>query len=316
MLNALLTDFGRMRNIEVSIVRAMSAPILQPPACVSVHYVDSADAESMVQNCMQEADAVWPLVPESDGLLSRISTKILDENRLLLGSRPSAVALTTSKHATSLALAHAGVPVVDSYFPWEKLPEGFGAWVAKPDDGAGCTDTHLFSSRAAALAWVAERKETRYILQPFIQGRHCSLSLICGSDDIVLLSLNDQRMVVSDNQLHYMGSMVNNIDDPDSRLAAFARSVVAAIPGLWGYVGIDFIMSAAGPVVLEINPRMTTSHAGLHDSMGCNPAELVMDLVRGEPCRIPSAARVRPVSVDLNTFQDKGPALHPQGMAY
>jgi tyramine---L-glutamate ligase len=32
-------------------------------------------------------------------------------------------------------------------------------------------------------------------------------------------------------------------------------------------------------VVLEINPRLTTSYAGLGRALGCNPAGLVLDLL-------------------------------------
>jgi predicted ATP-grasp superfamily ATP-dependent carboligase len=47
---------------------------------------------------------------------------------------------------------------------------------------------------------------------------------------------------------------------------------------LWGYAGIDFIDTDAGPLALEVNPRLTTSYAGLRRAMGINPALLVLEL--------------------------------------
>ncbi|MEZ5950145.1 MAG: ATP-grasp domain-containing protein [Planctomycetaceae bacterium] len=41
--------------------------------------------------------------------------------------------------------------------------------------------------------------------------------------------------------------------------------ILAAIPGLKGYIGIDLLVDPLGqapPVVLEVNPRLTTSYLG------------------------------------------------------
>jgi predicted ATP-grasp superfamily ATP-dependent carboligase len=71
---------------------------------------------------------------------------------------------------------------------------------------------------------------------------------------------------------------VNAIRDSDGRYAQLAREVARALPGLWGYVGIDVIDAVDGPIVVEINPRLTTSYAGLRRALGINAAELVLDL--------------------------------------
>ena len=51
------------------------------------------------------------------------------------------------------------------------------------------------------------------------------------------------------------------------------------LPGLAGYVGMDVIVDDGRVTVLEINPRLTTSYAGLHRAIGRNPAGLVLDLL-------------------------------------
>jgi len=43
-------------------------------------------------------------------------------------------------------------------------------------------------------------------------------------------------------------------------------------------VGIDLIDTESGPVVLEVNPRLTVSYAGLHSMLGFNPAGKVLAL--------------------------------------
>ena len=73
--------------------------------------------------------------------------------------------------------------------------------------------------------------------------------------------------------------LVNAVPDRDGRWARLADRVAAAIPGLWGYVGVDLLLTPAGPVVLEINPRLTTSYCGLRAALGINTAALVLGLL-------------------------------------
>ncbi len=55
--------------------------------------------------------------------------------------------------------------------------------------------------------------------------------------------------------------------------------IVEAIPGLWGYIGVDMIVTDTGPLVLEINPRLTTAYAGLRESLQHNPVECLLEIV-------------------------------------
>jgi predicted ATP-grasp superfamily ATP-dependent carboligase len=55
--------------------------------------------------------------------------------------------------------------------------------------------------------------------------------------------------------------------------------VAKAIPGLRGFVGIDLVWHPrCGPVVIEVNPRVTCAYVGLSASLGRNlAAELLRD---------------------------------------
>lgn len=144
-----------------------------------------------------------------------------------------------------------------------------------------------------------------YVLQPFIPGKAGSLSLLCCDGRAQLLSCNEHRIAVRDNQFHLLGTTVNSMADSDGAFARLAQAVAAAVPGLWGHVGVEFVIGVRGVVVLEINARITPAYAGLRASLGCNPAALVMDLLdqRDFPARVRLAAAARPaavaVSVDL-----------------
>jgi predicted ATP-grasp superfamily ATP-dependent carboligase len=220
----------------------------------------------------------------------------------LLGSAPGAIRIAASKLKVARALADGGVAAVATYSPHEPLPDAQGAWVVKPDDGAGCLNTRLFSDRAAALAWIRASAAEGYVLQPFVAGKLGSLSLLCCDGVARVLSCNLERVAMRDNQFHFLGSTVNGLDDADGALERLAQLVAAAIPSLWGYVGVDFILGGSGAVVLEVNPRLTAPYAGLHASIGCNPAGLVIELLKGPAAMPGPVANPRSVSVDVAAF--------------
>jgi predicted ATP-grasp superfamily ATP-dependent carboligase len=73
------------------------------------------------------------------------------------------------------------------------------------------------------------------------------------------------------------------------------------MPELWGYAGVDLMQCEQGPRVLEINPRLTTSYAGLRQSLGINPAALVLELWRSGILPEFDAESGKPVEIGLET---------------
>jgi predicted ATP-grasp superfamily ATP-dependent carboligase len=285
LLQALLADLATLPGVELITMAPLGPPFSERFGA-----------------CVEAADAVWPLAWESDGLLERLSREILRGKRVLLGSAPGAIRVAASKLKVARALADGGVAAVATYSPHQPLPHRRGAWVVKPDDGAGCLNTRLFSDRAAALAWIRASAAEDYVLQPFVAGTLGSLSLLCCDGVARVLSCNQERVAMRDNQFHFLGSTVNGLDDADGALERLAQQVAATIPSLWGYVGVDFILTRRGAVVLEVNPRLTASYAGLHASIGCNPAGLVIELLKGPGAMPAPAAHRRAVNVDVAAF--------------
>jgi predicted ATP-grasp superfamily ATP-dependent carboligase len=77
-------------------------------------------------------------------------------------------------------------------------------------------------------------------------------------------------------EVAYDGVSIGAVPLEDSRarpLAALATRVGRAIPGLRGFVGIDLVWHATlGPVVIEVNPRVTCAYVGLSARLGRNLA--------------------------------------------
>ena len=157
----------------------------------------------------------------------------------------------------------------------------------------------MFPDLRAALRWIDSRADAqRYVLQPYTPGEALSLSVLACDGRALLLSVNRQRIAVHEGSFLYQGSVVNALPDTGGRFQRLAQSIVAAIPGLWGYFGVDLILSDSGPVVVDVNPRLTTSYAGLRPALGINPAGMVLSALSGNEFGVAALPPGHPVVVD------------------
>ncbi len=279
MASALIGDLLEVPGLKVSYARDARLPefvcAAGRAAQVCWRTPDVAPQAALAVE-IARADAVWPIAPETGGELERAARAVLAAGRTLIGARPPAIALTASKFATSLALRTAGVRAVPT---WRSRPPivqgGEGRWVVKPDDGAGCCGARVVAGRRAAGAALAAAGRG-YVAQPWIDGQAMSLSVVGGAHGVRVLSVNRQQVDCRDGALELAALQVN-CSPVSPELAGLAQSVASAIDGLHGYFGIDYVNGSDGPVVIEINPRLTTSYAGLRRALDLNAAARVLE---------------------------------------
>lgn len=275
MLRGLVNDLLELTDIDVMVLRDAR---LQPFAqCLENLMIESpADFESVWPDALARADACWVIAPETGAVLERLCQQIEATGVHLLNSSAESVALTASKSRTTSLLAQNGIPVVDNYPVTDHVN---GRWIVKPDKAAGCENIHLFPDRRAAENWFSTQpNQQQWILQPWLPGEHLSLSLLCKQGDAIVLSVNRQLLSENDGQLSLTGCVVN-AEEVEEDCEQLAGKIASLIPGLWGYVGIDLLRTDSGPVVIEINPRLTTSYVGLREAMDINPAGMIMSLL-------------------------------------
>lgn len=274
MLRALLADLAQVPDVQITTSHDSRLP---PVAGVrAITPAPGEEALALYARGARAADAAWPIAPETNGVLERLACETLALGKMLLGCRPEAVRLTASKRATALALRASGLPVVPTFGAGDRLEPLPGRWVVKPDDGAGCDGALLVDDWHIAATHLAERT-TNLVAQPWVDGPATSLSLLCCDGAARLLSVNLQHVRVVTAHPTLEGIAVNAIPDNDGTLARLGQRVASIIPGLWGYVGVDLVLAEQGPLVLEINPRLTTSYCGLSAALGINPAALILN---------------------------------------
>jgi len=293
MLQALVSDLLELPDIEIIVLR--DARLAKLAGVENLMIQSTADFEDAWIKALSSCDACWVIAPETGAALEQLCRQVEAAGVPLLNSSSESIALTASKSETADWLADNDIPTVNDSSLNGLIIE---RCVVKPDNAAGCENIHLFTHRKAAENWLSSRPEPQqWLLQPWLPGEHLSLSLLCKQGEAVVLSVNRQLFSELDGQLQLRGCVVN-AEQPGKELEQLAARITAVIPGLWGYVGVDLIRTESGPVVIEINPRLTTSYVGLKQAMGINLAGMVLSLLKQPlPQSIPNSARS--VQVDI-----------------
>lgn len=295
MLNALVTDLLEIPGVTVTLSRdARLPPVLLPVDTVTI----TQNPWPTWQQCIKQADLVWAIAPESDGMLEQFAAMVPMEK--WLGCDQQTTKTSSSKHATAAWLGQYAIPVVPGW-PAAETPLTPPPWIAKPDDGAGCMDTHYFEDAAGMRHWLAQGRLHTHIIQPWLHGEPASLSMLCRSGQAWLLSANRQSVTKnSHGLLTYHGSVLNGMPGCWQVFERLAQQITQAMPGLHGYVGVDVMVDGDTVTVLEINPRLTTSYVGLRKATGLNPAKLVLDLHYNRPMEDLNELQRNVVEICLN----------------
>lgn len=285
MRDALLRDLSELNDWQI--VTTVDSRLVKPLGDVDCRKIyPEQDVWDVWRQSLATADAVWAIAPESGDVLLRMAALAQSNQTQWLGPGLNAIEVATDKHLMAQVLAAAKLPVIPTFFYDEWVPDDV-SWLVKPYDGAGCESTFVFDSAHAVKAWFAEdvARKITHVIQPYMTGMPASVCVLGLKQEVVVLSCNLQTIKLVNGQLHYAGGVMNGAAEYWPVLADLTQKIKAAIPDLEGYFGVDVLLNpdnSETPTIVEINPRLTTSYAYLHDAMGCNPAQLVLGaMLRG-----------------------------------
>lgn len=300
MLNALLDNLIRLKSLEITVMLdwRLDSSIEVNTVIIGPEH----DTTEEFARLVKQSDLVWPIAPEFDGILQALCQTVESFGKVLLTSPATAVAIAGNKFKTYELLNRHHITVVPTRMLClqdagkgreRKFEDDFspGEWMVKPVDGVGCADSYVITSRLD-FEQLAVRK-SGYVIQPHLQGAKTSLSCLFKQGRGWLVCANLQRFEFINRQYHLAEIVINHHPDlgPYQQLI---DKIACALPELWGYVGIDLIENDRTSV-LEINPRLTTSFVGIYNALGINIADVVLQLLHGEPILDPTCNR--PVTV-------------------
>ena len=303
MVLALVRDLLSLPGPTVSLLRDARLPHLPlNDERLQLIWVqpDEEPKECMIR-AMAAVDAVWPIAPETQGCLTTLCQLIEAQGKRLLTTPSKGVILASSKKETVKILEQHGVPVVPTR-PLESLgldEEWDYPWVFKRDDGVGCEDTIIIRGPEERRVFTENPPEGAWLAQPLVEGEALSLSGIFLRGEARLLCCNRQNIRQSQVGFKLLGMTVNALPDPQGIFGGLLSRVANALPDLWGFAGIDFILGPQGPRVLEVNPRLTSAYPGIRPATAFNPAALVLELAQNQTLPfLPETWRGIPVELD------------------
>jgi predicted ATP-grasp superfamily ATP-dependent carboligase len=295
MVAALAADFAAIPDCRVTAFRDMRLhePVLSRCDVVEIH--SKPEWGEAFYRAAGEADWTLVVAPEFDDILLNTVRQVERAGGRLLNATAEFIAIASDKHQTAERLRKAGVPaplgrVLEA--DEEKLPTDFDyPAVLKPLHGAGSQHTllvHGSKDEPPPHPWPRR-------LEEFREGQAASVALLCGRADRVALPACWQHLS-SGGRFTYRGGAIIEDESLAKRAAALALNAIEAMPTSKGYVGVDLVLGAAGDgrddVVIEINPRVTTSYVGLRRAVGQNLAKTMIDVVSGVTTKIERRAVV------------------------
>jgi predicted ATP-grasp superfamily ATP-dependent carboligase len=270
------------------------------PRGVEQVVIDSTKTEPFA-SLLEHVDAVWLIAPETNGCLERLAARIQKRGTLILGSSAATIGRASDKASYPGRLGRVGVRhpetlLVASTAEAPTAAQRIGyPLVVKPRRGAGgrgvyvarnprefhraLREIRLLQTHNAVFLAGGEAAE-ELVIQRFVRGTPASVSLLASGRDAMVLAMNEQRFTVTTG-LSYRGGRTpfEHQLTPDAMAAAIRTC--AAFPGLRGYIGVDLVLSNEGPVVIEVNPRLTTAYLGVRAVIDENVARLAIEACRG-----------------------------------
>lgn len=302
MRDALLRDFNDIATVQV--ITTYDERLAKPE---NVHQAISigvnANPESVWQELLTHCDAALVVAPETGGILEKLTQMIETAQVKNLGSHFAAVSAASDKYKTHQLLTSGNIAAIPTCKATDsaKLAASNDGFIIKPNDGAGCEATYYFGDLEAVHDWLAEHVHDNLIIQPYQEGQAASISALFRQGHAWVLSCNEQIVEVESNQaVQLKGCRVNAFSQYLPIFNQLANRMATVLPQLNGYVGIDVIIHHEEIYVVEINPRITTSYIGLHESLNYNPAHLILDSVCDPAFELPSAMGKQVVDIHLN----------------
>ncbi len=265
MLSSLLGDLSRLDGMSVV---AILSPALDSKS-FNADKVIRCSADVLLKTFereLQKADAVWIIAPECDGLLHRLTVMAEGIGVMVIGASSGAVKVCGSKLKTYSALK--GVVRMPDTKPFDGTVSAFPT-VIKPVDGAGSENLLLVRDESEVPSLLKG-----CLLQDYAEGEHLSAGIIGSAGDTKLLGVCRQLNVFGQGAVK--PELITDYQNWDM-LEFIVKLISKKVSGLNGYWGIDFVDSDGDIILIEINPRLTTSYRLYAGAAGFNIAELVLN---------------------------------------
>ena len=293
MLNALLADFMLLPELEIHTILhpRLRATLAQIPYADRIKITWSGYSNNnwlaQLEEKMELCESVLLIAPETEGLLAQLIALAESKGKKILGSSARAVGLVSNKAATINLLKKHSLPVPKTeVWTWplpaqwaEEIYERFTLpIVLKPVYGTGGQGVVLIKEPAQLVKSLQQLEEAvngkPFLVQEYINGEAVSVSCLVAGGKVLPLSLNRQ-IVAQEGQFLFQGITVPYWHPQVREAFRVVTKACELVEGLAGFVGVDLVLRQDGPVIMEINSRVTVAYVALRKVLKRN---LALDL--------------------------------------
>ena len=284
MLQALMQDAIRSDRLHIDVLLDKACDHQSNDvfslANVSCHPISNADQfTQQLSRLAVLADYVIAVAPETGNLLGQLAEQLRKCGANVLLPSAEQICWSSSKFQTYQKLTEHKVPTPEILNPKElALLSEDALVVVKPEFGAGCIDTNLLT--ASELSSVVPKPDT--LIQIYHNGINVSVSVITGAAPVIMQPLYQQIKIV-DQSLRFTGVKNDVATQHAERATRLAKRCIPLFSGATGWIGIDMIIgeSPTDDMVIEINPRLTTSFCTLSKSADTSLVGMMIDNAAG-----------------------------------
>lgn len=291
MLDAVIIDLLEIPDCSVTtcVQEQLDLPVFQREEeedGFQIHRVRNAVEEQRYFDLScQQADVVWIIAPEFDEILSSRTARAIEWGAKVVGPDLAAIQLTADKWRLYEFLNELSLPTIPTSLLESELcvpPYEFPC-IMKHRFGAGGLGLQFLTEPRKWLFALMDLEENSadFVVQPFVFGKLLSTVVLFSSERREIFPIGEQHISWKSGY-EYQGGMI-----PAELNAKVTRSiqkllerVCDAMPGLAGYIGVDLLLPdshPSQPLIVEINPRLTTSYTGYRYFTHDNLAERIVD---------------------------------------
>ena len=236
----------------------------------SVNSIDVNNGNEIYKtNLLKKFNYILPIIPESCTRLYKYS-KFLEENNIEKILSPSKIIKIMSdkklfaKFCSTSNINHPQNITNLSDIKKNRL------YLLKDRFGAGCSHIEILKGKD-----ICSIDKKNYILQEYLVGKSYSASLFFLNGNYKLLTINKHKIQKVSGKYIKVNEIFVNVGERNELLFNLLRKIKKYASSLYGFIGIDFIVSNNEIYLIEINPRFTTSFTVLSNTLGINLANLI-----------------------------------------
>lgn len=286
MLKSILSDLNKINDYDVDYLINEELKIENYSNCNAI-YINNKLEEWLEKNC-DNYDCCIFIAPEDD-LIQYNITRILEKHEvIIIGSKSSASYICSSKHKTyetlpSKIIKIPSIKININNNNHKYLTEFLNKYnvIIKPDDRTSSNLIYHVNNLTDLKKIIQEYKKESIktaLLQKYIPGQSLSVSTICNKEYIDCISINSQE-ILDKKQITYIGCKTPITHPLKKEIICLSTEIIKNIEGLYGFVGIDYIIHENKIYFVEINSRITTPYIVLHDIVNVNLTQTLIELV-------------------------------------